>query len=286
MTFPAGSPCWQAGRHLWDLRKQGLVMGILNLTPDSFSDGGLWKNPGAAVEAGLRMVDEGADLLDLGGESTRPGAQPVPLEEELRRVLPVVRGLRRHTSCPISIDTMKAEVARRALAEGADVINDVSALRADPGMLAVVAGSGAGVVLMHMQGRPADMQQGPTYGDVATEVCDFLQERAEACRAAGIAAERICLDPGFGFGKTMAHNQTLLRELPRIVALGYPVLVGLSRKSYLGHLTGETDPKRRLWAGVALTSYCRERGAAIFRVHDVAAHRHALRVTEAILHHA
>jgi dihydropteroate synthase len=261
-------------------------MGILNLTPDSFSDGGLWEDSGAAVEAGLRMVEEGADLLDVGGESTRPGAKPVSLEEELRRVLPVVRGLRRQTDCPISIDTMKAGVARQALAEGADVINDVSALRADPEMLQVLSDSEAGVVLMHMQGRPSDMQRNPDYEDVTGEICAFLRERVEVCLEAGLAEERICVDPGFGFGKTAAHNEALLRDLPQVVALGYPVLVGLSRKSYLGHLTGEADPRRRLWAGVALTSYGREQGASIFRVHEVPPHRHALRVTEAILAHA
>ncbi len=281
---------WRCGERTLDLTREGAIMGVLNLTPDSFSDGGSYPSPEAAVEKALEMVAEGATILDLGGESTRPGAAPVPLETELRRVLPVLEKLRPQTSALLSIDTTKAEVARRALQLGADVVNDISALRADAKMVEVVASSNCGVVLMHMQGTPQTMQVAPTYRQVTQEVRAFLAERCAWWVERGLAAQRLALDPGIGFGKTFAHNLTLLRDLEEIASLPRPILLGVSRKSFLAALTvpggtpATVPPLERHWPGVALTSLGRERGARIFRVHDVRDHRHALRMTEAILH--
>jgi dihydropteroate synthase len=254
-------------------------MGVVNVTPDSFSDGGQFLDPGQALAHARRLIDEGADLLDIGGESTRPGAHAVSTEEELRRVLPVLEGLR-DAPVPIAVDTVKPDVMRAALAAGAAMINDVNALRA-PGAVEVVAASEAGVCLMHMQGEPRTMQADPSYGDVVIEVGTFLKARAAAAEAAGIARERIVIDPGFGFGKKAQHNLTLLRRLAEIAALGYPVLAGLSRKSTLGGITGR-PPAERTAASVAAALLAVERGARIVRVHDVAATKDALAVWSAV----
>jgi len=251
------------------------VMGIVNVTPDSFSDGGRFDSAAAAIDFAQSLRTQGADILDVGGESTRPGAAPVPEEVELARVLPVVTALARDGAL-VSIDTMKPGVMRAALDAGAVMVNDVRALRA-PGAMEGVAGSAAAVCLMHMQGEPQSMQVAPRYDDVVGEVRTFLAARAAACEAAGIGRERIAVDPGFGFGKTVAHNLALLRGLDAIAALGYPVVAGLSRKRTLGVLTGRPDGDR-LAGSVAAALAAVVRGAAIVRVHDVAATVDALRV--------
>ena len=255
-----------------------LVMGIVNVTPDSFSDGGRHLRPDAALAHAERLLDEGADLLDIGGESTRPGAANVSVEQELDRVLPVLEGLR-GAPVPLSIDTRKPEVMRAALAAGASMVNDVRALQ-EPGALEAVAASDAAVCLMHMQGEPGTMQQQPDYDDVVGEVKDFLRARIAAVEAAGVSRERIIIDPGFGFGKTLAHNLALLRELPLLDDFGVPVLAGLSRKSMLGAITGQ-DAEGRLPASLAAMLIAVQRGAAIVRVHDVQATVDALKVWQA-----
>ncbi len=259
-------------------------MGVLNVTPDSFSDAGRWLDPAAAVAHGMELHREGAAILDVGGESTRPGADPVGAEEELRRVAPVLEGLRAAVpGATLSIDTMKAAVARAALARGAGYVNDVSALRGDAAMAEVVAEAGCGCCLMHMRGEPRTMQDDPRYEDVVDEVRRFLEERAAFAVARGVAPERIHLDPGIGFGKTLEHNLELLRRLDEVAALGFPVVVGLSRKSFLGRLTGREDPAQRVAATVAANVLAYERGAAVLRVHDVAPTVDALRVAAATL---
>jgi dihydropteroate synthase len=250
-------------------------MGIINVTPDSFSGDGLASDADRAIEQARRFVEEGADILDIGGESSRPGAEPVSVEDELRRVLPVIEALR-DLPVPLSIDTMKPQVMRAAVAAGASMINDIYALRA-PGSIEAAAGCDAGVCLMHMQGMPQTMQADPVYSDVVAEVREFLLARAEAVTRAGIAAERICIDPGFGFGKTAEHNLELLRRLDALCGLGYPVLVGLSRKSVLGKLTGRKVTER-MAASVTAALAAVVKGARIVRVHDVAATRDALAV--------
>ena len=255
-------------------------MGVVNVTPDSFSDGGRFLEPAAAIAHAQQLIEEGADILDLGAESSRPGAAAVvSAEEELRRLLPVLRGLR-DAPVPLSIDTIKPEVMRAVLAEGAAMINDINALRA-PGAIAAVAASDAAVCLMHMQGTPGTMQQSPSYGDVVVEVKTFLQQRVDAVRAAGIALERISVDPGFGFGKTLEHNLELLRHLREFAALGVPLLAGWSRKSSLGQITGKPAGER-LAASIAAALIAAQNGAAILRVHDVAATRDALMVLAAV----
>lgn len=254
-------------------------MGIVNVTPDSFSDGGRWFDGAAAIAHGRRLAEEGADILDVGGESSRPGAQPVSVEEELRRILPVIVGLA-DLGVPISVDTTKPEVMRRATAAGATLINDIAALRA-PGALDAAAASGAAVCLMHMQGEPDTMQASPAYVDVVAEVHAFLAARVAVARAAGIAAERIVVDPGFGFGKRLEHNLVLLRQLGRFGDLGACVLAGLSRKSMLGELTGRPVGSRDT-ASVAAALIAARNGARILRVHDVAATRDALAVWSAV----
>jgi dihydropteroate synthase len=248
------------------------VVGILNVTPDSFFDGGRYLDPERAVARGEELVREGAAILDVGGESTRPGAAPVPAAEERHRVLPVLRRLRARVSVPLCVDTYKAEVARAALDEGVDIVNDVSAGRLDPDMLPVVAAAGAAIILMHMQGTPADMQKRPAYAgdDVVRAVTHELGERAAAAQAAGVAADRVALDPGIGFGKTTAHNLTLLRQLDALVARGYPVMVGPSRKRFIGDVIGG-GPEDRLHGTAAAVAIAVDRGAALVRVHDVAA---------------
>jgi dihydropteroate synthase len=257
------------------------VMGIVNVTPDSFSDGGKYSSVDLAVEHALQLIAEGADILDIGGESTRPGADPVGLEEELRRVIPVIEALSKVTTVPISIDTYKPEVMRAAIDAGADIVNDICALRED-GALEIVANSNAGVCLMHMQGIPQTMQINPQYTDVVSEVKQFLADRVEACLAHGIARERIMLDPGFGFGKTTAHNVTLIQHLDSFVELGFPLLVGLSRKSVLGRIAGG-DEQQRLHAGLAASVISVMKGAKIVRVHDVKATVDALKVVAAVM---
>lgn len=256
-----------------------LVMGIINVTPDSFSDGGLNTSPRLAADFAERLVVDGADILDVGGESTRPGAQPVGLQEELDRVMPVLETLR-GCPVPVSVDTYKAGVMRAAIAAGASMVNDVNALRA-PGALEAVAGSKAGVCLMHMQGEPRTMQDNPQYTDVVAEVREFLTERIRACEAVGIARERIVADPGFGFGKRTEHNLALLRRLDALRELGVPLLVGLSRKSVLGGIT-RREVGDRVHASVAAALLAVLKGAAILRVHDVRATRDALAVWEAV----
>jgi len=276
---------WECGRRRFDFFRDrgGVIMGILNVTPDSFSDGGRFFSKDAAVAHGLRMVEQGAAIIDIGGESTRPGAAPVDAEEELRRVLPVLRALRQKTDALISIDTSKAFVARECLASGADIINDVTALTGDPEMLRLLASARCGVVLMHMRGTPRTMQIAPHYTDVVREVRDFLLQRMRAAVENGIEQERIVLDPGIGFGKTFEHNRALLAATATFAGLGRPLLIGVSRKSFLGAAGAAPQPAERLWPGVAITAFCRERGASIFRVHDVAENMHALRMTEALL---
>lgn len=250
-------------------------MGILNVTPDSFSDGGSWTDLSRAVEQGLALEAAGADILDVGGESTRPGAEPVSEAEELRRVLPVIERLAPLLKIPISVDTMKAAVAREALTAGARVVNDISAGRADPHMLSVCADSDCGVVLMHMLGTPQTMQQNPTYTDVVAEVGKFLQERLNTFVAGGVAAERIVLDPGIGFGKTAEHNLQLLRGIPKLREIGQPVLIGHSRKRFLKHLLGR-EVEERLAGTIGVAIGAAALGAEIIRVHDVQAVRDAL----------
>ena len=257
------------------------VMGIVNVTPDSFSDGGAHATAGDAVAHGLRLAEEGADVLDVGGESTRPGASEVPLDEELRRVLPVVERLAKETSLPISIDTSKPEVMRAAVAAGAGMINDVSALRRD-GALEAAAALGVPVVLMHMLGEPRSMQDAPVYDDVVAEVHRFLAERIFAAEMAGIDKKRIVVDPGFGFGKTLEHNLVLLAQLERFAELGVPVMAGLSRKQGIGALTGRGEPRERVHGSVAAALVAAQRGARLLRVHDVAATVDAMKVWNAV----
>ena len=259
------------------------LMGVVNVTPDSFSDGGAFEDPVAAVAHGRRLAAEGAAILDVGGESTRPGAEPVAAEEELRRVLPVVSGLAGlGLPVQISIDTMKAAVAEAAVDAGASYVNDVTAFRHDPEMAGLVADRGVDCCLMHMLGEPRTMQRDPRYGDVVSEVKAFLEERMTAAVAAGVREERIQLDPGIGFGKTLAHNLELLRRLDELTALGRPVVVGTSRKTFLGTITGR-DVTGRVHGTTATCVLALERGARVFRVHDVAAVVDALAVANATL---
>lgn len=270
-----------ANRHL-DLSKPR-IMGILNLTPDSFSDGGRFINTDAALRHALQMVREGATFIDVGGESTRPGASAVSQQAELDRVIPLIERLRQELDCWISIDTSKAVVMREAVAAGADLINDIRALR-EPNALQVAADSGAAICLMHMQGQPRTMQQAPDYNDVTREVADFLQQRLEAATAAGIVQERVCLDPGFGFGKGLQHNYELLGKLAQLHQLGLPLLVGMSRKSMLGTLL-DRDVEHRLPAGLAAHLFALQQGAQILRVHDVQAMADAIAVWQQATHY-
>lgn len=274
---------WRIGSQTLDLGNRGLIMGIVNVTPDSFSDGGRFSDPGRAVQHALQMVADGANILDIGGESTRPGAEPVNEAEELRRVLPVLRAIRSQCRVLISIDTMKASVARAAIQAGADIINDVTGLRGDAAMIRLAAESDCGLVVMHMAGDPQTMQNAPQYGDVVCEVRSHLEDRLRILTAAGIAPERIVLDPGFGFGKTPAHNLSLLRHLAELSIEDRPLLIGVSRKSMIGQVLHSQEMADRQWPTIALTAHAREQGARIIRVHDVRPNVQALRMIEAIL---
>lgn len=258
-----------------------LVMGVLNVTPDSFSDGGRYLDPDAAVRHALEMADEGADIIDIGAESSRPGAQPVSESEELRRLIPVVREVCRRVAVPVSVDTTKAGVARAALDAGAAIVNDISACQADPAMLPVVADAGAGLVLMHMQGTPQTMQRAPHYRSVVDEVREFLRERLQIAVRAGVAAEQILLDPGIGFGKNLEHNLALLARLDALHSLGRPILVGVSRKSFIGEVLGRGLDDRLMGTAAAVAAAV-SRGARVVRVHDVKAMRDVVRMTDAI----
>lgn len=262
---------------------QPIVMGILNATPDSFSDGGRFEQIDVAVQHALQMQAEGAQIIDVGGESTRPGAEAVSVEDELQRVIPLIESLRQRSDIIISIDTSKPEVMRAAVAAGANLVNDVTALGA-PGALEVCAELDVPVCLMHMQGEPRSMQNSPSYQDVVAEVSKFLQQRKQAAMAAGIGEERILLDPGFGFGKNLAHNLQLLKQLDQLQSLDSPLLVGLSRKSMFAAILGEAAVDQRLYASVAAAVLCWDRGARLFRVHDVKATVDALKVCSAMQH--
>jgi len=257
-------------------------MGIVNVTPDSFSDGGQYPDAASAVDAALRMVDQGAEILDIGGESTRPGSSPVSEAEELRRVLPVIEALAGTTKVPISIDTLKSGVAKAALAAGASIVNDIAANRQDQAMWRLVAETGAGYVAMHMQGTPQTMQTHPHYGNVVAEVEAFFEERLDGLRRCGVADEQVIFDPGIGFGKTLEHNLQLLGGLQRFQRLGRPVLLGVSRKSFIGKLLG-TEVGERLPAGLACACLAVADGIAMIRVHDVPETVQAMRMAEAIL---
>ena len=260
-----------------------LLMGVLNVTPDSFSDGGRYDEPEAAVEHALAMIEQGADLIDIGAESSRPGSDPVEEEEEIRRLLPVITAVCRQVSIPVSVDTTKAGVAQRALDAGAAIVNDISALRFDPLMGQVVAKAGAGLVLMHMQGTPKSMQRDPQYCDVVAEVRQFFIERMKTAEDVGIDPEQILLDPGFGFGKNVTHNLTLLMQLDQLSALGRPMVVGVSRKAFIGQVLDRQVGDRLMGTAVAVVVAVL-RGARIVRVHDVGPMRDVVRMVEAIRH--
>ena len=285
-TATAAAPrCWRwplAGGRELELGRGAVIMGILNVTPDSFSDGGRFFDKGAAVDGGLRMVAEGAGVIDVGGLSTRPGSDEVPLEEELRRVIPTVEALRAGSAVVISVDTYRAEVARRALAAGADMVNDISAFRFDEGMLPLLAESGAPAVAMHIQGTPRDMQADPHYDDVVGEVRAYLKKAVESAESAGVERSRVVLDPGIGFGKTVEHNLELLRRLAELRVPGCPLMVGASRKSFIGRVL-ELDVGQRLEGTLAATALAAAAGVDLIRVHDVAPNLRAARLAEAVV---
>jgi dihydropteroate synthase len=274
---------WKVGDRVFNVSRQGLIMGVLNVTPDSFSDGGKFFAAEKALEHGLRMAAEGADIIDVGGESTRPGAEPVAAEEELRRVIPVIEKLRAKVDVPISIDTWKAEVARAAVHAGAAIVNDVTGGRGDEGMLSLIAETKLAFIIMHMQGTPRTMQNRPQYEDVVSEVADFFRQQYAHAIVCNIEPMAIAFDPGIGFGKTLDHNLELLAQLERLRANDRPLVVGVSRKSFLGKLANSPEMKDRLAPAVALIALLRVRGADVFRVHDVKENVSALGVTEAIL---
>lgn len=258
-----------------------LVMGVVNVTPDSFSDGGETLDPAAAVARGMAMLDEGAHIIDVGGESTRPGAAPIAPAEEIARVTPVIRALSK-AGAVVSVDTRRSSVMRAAVESGAAIINDITALTGDPGSMELVSEAGASVILMHMQGEPSTMQQAPHYNDAAYDVRDWLAERVAACKAAGIPPGRVAVDPGIGFGKTVEHNLEILADLDKYVALRCAIVVGVSRKSFIGRLSRGEQPRRRLAGSLAAALAAVDRGANILRVHDVAETRQALTVWEAM----
>jgi dihydropteroate synthase len=274
---------WRIGDRILDLSRQGLIMGVLNVTPDSFSDGGNFFDAENAVEHGLRMAAEGAHIVDIGGESTRPGAQAVSPEEELRRVIPVIEQLRRKSEVIISIDTSKAEVARAAIQAGASIVNDVTGGRGDKDMMPLIAETKSAFIIMHMQGTPQTMQTAPQYRNVVSEVSDFFRQQYARAIVYNIDTMAIAFDPGIGFGKTLEHNVELLAQLERLRAHDRPIVIGVSRKSFLGKLINSVQMSDRLAPAVALTSLLRTRGADVLRVHDVKENVNALKVTEAIL---
>ena len=274
---------WQTRTRTFDLTDRALIMGVVNVTSDSFSDGGQFATVEGAMAQARELAEGGATIIDIGGESTRPGAEPVPEAEELRRVLPVIERLAGDSRFVLSIDTMKPSVARAALEAGAAIVNDVTGLR-DPAMREVVRASGAGAIAMHMQGSPRDMQRAPHYDDVVAEISIFFRQTFTTCLACGIAPMRLAFDPGIGFGKTVEHNLALLRNLDAMKVGGRPLVLGVSRKSFLGKVVGSDAFADRAWPTVALTSYGRARGAHIFRVHEARPNFEALRMTEAILH--
>jgi dihydropteroate synthase len=277
---------WRIGDRILDLSRQGLIMGVLNVTPDSFSDGGNFFDAENAVEHGLRMAAEGAHIVDIGGESTRPGAQAVSPEEELRRVIPVIEQLRRKSEVIISIDTSKAEVARAAIQAGASIVNDVTGGRGDKDMMPLIAETKSAFIIMHMQGTPQTMQTAPQYRNVVSEVSDFFRQQYARAIVYNIDTMAIAFDPGIGFGKTLEHNLELLAQLERLRAFDRPIVIGVSRKSFLGKLINSAQMSDRLAPAVALTSLLRTRGADVLRVHDVKENVNALKVTEAILQRA
>jgi len=276
------NPVWHCRGQVLRFDARPLIMGILNVTPDSFSDGGRLADPGAAIAYGLQMAHDGADIIDIGGESTRPGAAPVPAEIESARILPVLRGLAGQTACRLSVDTTKAAVAAAALDAGAQIVNDISALTADPAMAALARRHNAGVILMHRQGLPATMQDNPRYDDVVREVAAWLRQRVAAAVAAGLDPRTLAVDPGIGFGKTTRHNLQLLANPAAAGVPGRPLVIGLSRKRFLGEITGRGQPADRLPATVAALAWVIPAGAQVLRVHDVAAARDAVLVVQAL----
>jgi dihydropteroate synthase len=278
---------WRCRDHVFPLGERTLVMGIVNVTPDSFSDGGMLSDDQAAVAHGLRLAAEGADILDVGGESTRPGAGPVPAGEALERGLPVIEGLREAApeGVALSVDTRRPDVARAAIEAGASIVNDVTAA-ADPAMFDVVAASGAGLVLMHMLGEPRTMQDDPRYDDVVVDVRDFLAARLGAAVAAGVARDRLCVDPGIGFGKNLDHNLRLLHDIASFGELRVPVMVGASRKRFLGQLTDVDEPSARVEGTAGAVAWCAANGVDVVRVHDVLQMARVARVVDAIAHGA
>jgi dihydropteroate synthase len=273
---------WQTSQRQFQLGAHALIMGVLNVTPDSFSDGGAFLDVDAATAHGRAMIDAGAAIIDIGGESTRPGAVPVPAAEELRRVLPVVERLAGYGGAALSIDTRKPEVARAAIAAGAEIINDVSGFR-DAAMRDALRATNAAAIVMHMQGDPRNMQRAPHYDDVRGEIREFFRQAFEACLRCGIDTMRLAFDPGIGFGKTVAHNLELLRGFASLRVADRPLVAGVSRKSFIGKVIGSDAMADRAWPTVALTSYLRIRGADVIRVHEVRPNRDALRMSEAIL---
>jgi len=274
---------WKIGERVFNVSRQGLIMGVLNVTPDSFSDGGKFVSPEKAIEHGVKMASERADIIDIGGESTRPGAEPVAAGEELRRVILVIEKLRAKIDVPISIDTSKAEVACAAIQAGASVVNDVTGGRGDERMLPLIAETNSALIIMHMQGTPRTMQNQPRYSDVVSEIADFFRQQYACAIGSSIDPMAIAFDPGIGFGKTLEHNLEVLAQLERLRMHDRPLVVGVSRKSFLGKLVNSWEIGDRLAPAVALTSFLRARGADVFRVHDVKENVGALRVTEAIL---
>jgi dihydropteroate synthase len=278
-----GSTLWKVGGEVLDLSAQSMIMGVLNVTPDSFSDGGEFFSTGKAVEQGKRMAAEGAQIIDVGGESTRPGSEGVSVNEELARVLPVIRTVRNSASVFISIDTSKAAVARAAMDAGATIINDVTGGRADPEMFAVAAERKAALIIMHMQGTPRTMQAAPHYDNVVCEVANFFRQQYERALECGVDAMAVAFDPGIGFGKTVEHNLALLANLERLRINDQPLVIGVSRKSSLAKMIGSNAMEDRLAPTIAFTALLRERGANVFRVHNVKENMAALRVTETLL---
>ena len=277
---------WKIGDRAFDVSRHGLIMGVLNVTPDSFSDGGEFLTADKAIQRGLQMVAEGAHIIDVGGESTHPGSQSVTVKEELRRVIPVIENLRPKLGIPISIDTSKADVARAAIQAGASIVNDVTGGQGDDEMLPLVAETRSALIIMHMQGTPSTMQIQPRYGNVVAEISEFFRQQFARAIGLNIDPMAIAFDPGIGFGKTLEHNLELLAQLERLRAHDRALVVGVSRKSFLGKLIGSPEIKDRLIPGLALTSLLRARGADVFRVHDVRENVYALQITEAILHRA